>query len=106
MVLQGQSVEGESLADILFYPLTEFRVFYLPAFQPWRQVFLRLGQISAVVEPAQFLQAVIQSLSGQMIQGVSQKVNIAALPDRLRDHCGNGSLESRMIIRGHELHAP
>ena len=30
----------------------------------------------------------------------------AALPDRLRDHCGNGALESRVIIRGHKLHPP
>jgi hypothetical protein len=41
-----------------------------------------------------------------MIQGVSQEMDIAALTDRLREHFGNGALESRVIIRDHKLHPP
>ena len=41
-----------------------------------------------------------------MIQCVSQEVDVATLPDRLRDHFGNGALESRVIIRDHKLHPP
>ena len=109
MVLERPPVEAEGFANALFHPLAELRVFGPSALQPWPQVFLRFGQIPSVPEPARFLPAVIHGFPGQMIQGVSQKVHLAALPDRRRDHFGlrplhkaisNGSLSgSRRTIQ-------
>ena len=69
-----------------------------------RLVCLRFGQIPSVMP--RFLPAIVHGFPGQMIQGVPQKVHIAALPDRLRDHFGNGAFGSRVIMQDHKLHPP
>ena len=51
-------------------PVGERGVFALPARQPGRQIAPRLADIAAVVEPAQFLQAVVVAFSRHVVQGI------------------------------------
>ena len=91
-----EAVEGEGLLDLFFDPRGELRVFGGPALQPCGEVLAGFGAVAPVVEPAQFGQAVIGSLAGQMTLCVAQKVDVAALPCGLGKHLGDGPLEAGM----------
>ena len=49
------------------------------------------GAVAPVVEPAQLGQAVIAGFAREVIQGVAQEVDVAALPARLGQRLGQGA---------------
>ena len=79
MVLAGQPVEGERLLDGLFDPSDELRVAGRPFGDPGGKIAAGLLDVAPVVEPAQLLQAVVVGLARQMVEGVAQEVDVAAL---------------------------
>ena len=79
MVLARQAVEGERLLDGLFDPADEFGVAASPFGDPCSEVLASLLDRAAVVEPAQFLQAIVVGLARQMVQGVTEEVDVTAL---------------------------
>src|SRR4029453_11452470 len=84
VMLGRQAIEGQRAADVLLDPIGELRILALPAGEPRREIMLSLRQVATCVEPAQLLQAVVIGLARQIIERVTQEVNIAALPCRLR----------------------
>jgi hypothetical protein len=77
----------------------------LPAHEPGGEVLLGFGQIAAVIEPPQFLQAVVVGLSRHMVESIAQEVHIAALPGGLREDLHETAPQSLVIVGHHELHA-
>ncbi len=59
MVLARQPVKSQRLIDVFFDPAGEPGILGRPLGKPRRQIAPRLAEIAAIVEPAQFLQAVI-----------------------------------------------
>lgn len=76
--------EGHGLTDVFLDPVREFGVLRPPAGESVRNVALGLGELGAIIEPAQLLQALVVSLPQQIIHGISQEVHIAALLGALR----------------------
>ena len=66
---------------------------------------LRLGEIAAVVQPAQFLQAVVAVLAWKMIERVPEEVDVAALPGGFGQHFGQGAFEAGVVVADGEAHA-
>jgi hypothetical protein len=85
---------GEGLLDGLFDPLGEAWVASRPFGEPGGAVGLGLGEVAAVVKPAQFLQAVVGMLPRQMIEGVSEEVDVAALVGGLAENLADGRSEA------------
>ena len=106
VMLTRQPVEGQGGADLVLDPVGELRILLVPALDPGGEIALRLGEIPAVIEPAQLLQAVVVGLVRQVIQGISQEVNVAALPCRFGHDLGDRVLQPRMVVRDDEFHAP
>ena len=105
VVSNRKTVEGKGFFDILLHPVTELLILFLPLAQPGRQVLMGFFEISSIVNPAQFLQAVVISFAGEMIHGIAQKMDVAALPQRLRQDFSDRLLEPFMIIRHHQVHS-
>src|SRR3546814_12619064 len=74
-----QPVEGEGLLYRLLGPVGEPGIFGAPSGEPLGEIGEGLGEVAPVVEPAQFLQAVVVALPWQVIERVPQEVNVAAL---------------------------
>src|SRR3546814_3969665 len=72
-------VEGEGLLDRLLGPVGEPGIFGAPSGEPLGEIGAGLGEVAPVVEPAQFLQAVVVGLPWQVIERVPQEVHVAAL---------------------------
>ena len=79
MVLTGEPVEGERLLDRFLDPSDEFRVAGSPFGDPCGEVRARLLDRTAVVEPSQFLQAVVVGLARQVVESVTEEVDVTAL---------------------------
>ena len=79
MVLARQAIEGERLLDGLFAPADEFGVATSPFGDPGGEVAAGLLDRAPVVEPAQLLQAVVIGLARQVIEGVAEEMEVAAL---------------------------
>ena len=71
MVLERQAIEGERLLDGLLDPGDELWGAGAPFGDPGRQISAGLLDRAPVVEPAQFLQAVVVGLARQMVEGVA-----------------------------------
>jgi hypothetical protein len=71
MVLAREAVEGERLLDRFLDPTDQLRIAGSPFGDPCGEVLAGFLERAAVVEPAQFLQAVVVGLSGQMVVGVA-----------------------------------
>src|SRR3546814_2540950 len=69
-----QPVEGEGLLDRLLGPVGEPGIFGAPSGEPLGEIGAGLGEVAPVVEPAQFLQAVVVGLPWQVIERVPQEV--------------------------------
>src|SRR3546814_20262791 len=70
-----------SRTDTLFPYTTLFRspgIFGAPSGEPLGEIGAGLGEVAPVVEPAQFLQAVVVGLPWQVIERVPQEVHVAA----------------------------
>jgi hypothetical protein len=75
VVLARQHVEGQRLADGVLGPIGQLRIAGLPALQPGGQVGLGFLQVAPVVQPTQFLQAVVVGLARQVVQRIAQEVS-------------------------------
>ena len=64
-----------------------------------------LSEITPVVKPAQPLQAVVIDLARHVIQRITQKMHVAALPGRLREHFTDRRLQPLMIVGDDKLDA-
>src|SRR5215472_2732983 len=82
MVLARQPVKGQGLVDILFDPTGELEVFAGPFSEP--EIAARLGEVAAIIEPTQLLQAVVIDATWHVVERVAQKMHVAALIGRLR----------------------
>src|SRR3546814_2094034 len=89
-----QPVEGEGLLDRLLGPVGEPGIFGAPSGEPLGEIGAGLGEVAPVVEPAQFLQAVVVGLPWQVIERVPPEVHVAAL--RSEEH--TTELQSLMCI--------
>src|SRR3984885_3862765 len=63
------------------------------------------GLQAAVVEPAQFLQAVVVGLARQMVQRVAEEVDVAALEGGFGKHLADGCAKACVIVGDDELDA-
>jgi len=79
MMLTGEPTEGEGLLDRLLDPSDELGIANSPFGDPSGEVLAGLLDRTAVVEPAQLRQAVVIGLAGQVIKGVAEEVDVAAL---------------------------
>lgn len=66
---------------------------------------LGLGEIAPVVEPAQFLQAIVAMLSRQVIERVPEEMHVAALPGRFRDDLADRRDQAGMVVGDDQLDA-
>jgi hypothetical protein len=76
-MLARLAVEGPGLLDALLDPSAELRVFGGPALQPRPEMEAGLGGVAAVVEPAQFGQAVVVGLAWEVIGGPRNLARVA-----------------------------
>ncbi len=90
MMLARKPVEGERLLDRFLDPSDEFRIAGSPFGDPRGEVLARLLDPTAVVEPAQFLQSVVVGHARQMVEGVAEEVDVAALEGDLGKDLADG----------------
>src|SRR5450631_2634285 len=90
MVLARQPVEGEGLLDGFLDPADELRIAGSPFGDPCGEVLVSLLDRTTVIEPAQFLQAVVVGLARQVIEGVAEEVDVAALESGFGKHLADG----------------
>ncbi len=64
-----------------------------------------LRKIPPVVQPAQLLEAVVVGLTGEIIQRITEEVDVAPLPGGIGQHLGEGFFEPRVIVGDDELNA-
>lgn len=81
VMLAWQSQEGQCLFDCLLDPTGQARIACRPLGEPGREIGLGFVEVAPVVEPSQFLQAVVAMLSWQVIKGVAQKVYVGAVEE-------------------------
>ena len=74
VVLARQTVEVQGLADVGFDPIRELGIAGRPAREPRLEVLLGFFEIASVIEPAQLLAAVVVSLAGEIVEGVTKEV--------------------------------
>lgn len=106
VMLRRKPVKAQRLVDVLLHPCAQLPVPALPLLKPRRQVPARLLQVATVVQPPQLLQAIVVRLARQVVKRVAQKMHVAALPDRFREHFGDARPKTRVVVAHHELHAP
>src|SRR3546814_12043031 len=100
-----QPVEGEGLLDRLLGPVGEPGIFGAPSGEPLGEIGAGLGEVAPVVEPAQFLQAVVVGLPWQVIARVPQEVHVAALVCGAGQHLAARRAQAGMLAGADELAA-
>ena len=106
MVLARQAVEGEGLLDVLLDPGDEAGVARAPFGEPGGEIARGPPRpIAAVVEPAQLLQAVVVGLARQVVEGVPEEVDVAALEGGLGQDLADGGPQAGVIVGDDELDA-
>jgi hypothetical protein len=58
---------------------------------------------AAIVEPAQFLQAVVVHLARHVIERVPEEMHVAALPRHLGEHFPDRCLETLVVVGDDKL---
>src|SRR3546814_7083442 len=98
--------------DTLFPYTTVFRspvgepgIFGAPSGEQRGEIGAGLGEVAPVVEPAQFLQAVVVGLPWQVIERVPQEVHVAALVCGAGQHLADRRAQAGMIVGDDELGA-
>ena len=76
MVLAWQPVEGERLLDGVFDPGDELLVASVPLADPSCEIAAGLFDRAPVIEPVQFLQAIVIGLACQVVEGVAQEMHV------------------------------
>ena len=90
MMLARQPVEGEGFLDGFLDPGDELGIAGSPFGDPCGEVLAGLLDRTAIIEPAQFLEAVVVGLARQVIEGVAQEVDVAALEGGLGEDFADG----------------
>src|SRR3546814_3682989 len=89
----------------LLGPVGEPGIFGAPSGEPLGEIGAGLGEVAPVVEPAQFLQAVVVGLPWQVIERVPQEVHVAALVCGAGQHLADRRAQAGMIVGDDELGA-
>jgi hypothetical protein len=66
---------------------------------------MSLGGVAAVVEPAQFCEAIVVGFAREIVECIAKEMNVAALPCGLWEDFSDGALEAWMIIGNGEANA-
>ena len=98
VVRPGQAVEGQRFEDVGFDPIDQLRILGLPFADPRRQISLGFLDVAPVIDPAQFLKAIVVGLARQIALGIAQEMHITALPCGFRQHHSDRFLEAGMIV--------
>lgn len=93
------------LLNGLLDPGGEAGVARLPLQEPGREIGTGLGEVAPVVEPAQFLQAVVAGLARQVVEGVAEEVNVAALVGGLGQDLADRGAKAGVVVGDDELDA-
>jgi transposase len=81
VVLARQPEEGQRLHDGLLRPARHARILARPLGQPCGEIDLGLGEIAAVIKPAQLLQAIVAVLLGQMVERIPEEVDVGPVEE-------------------------
>jgi transposase len=81
VVLARQPEEGQRLLDGLLRPARHARILARPLGQPCGEIDLGLGEIAAVIKPAQLLQAIVAVLLGQMVERIPEEVDVGPVEE-------------------------
>ncbi|MBB5574623.1 hypothetical protein GGD50_003252 [Rhizobium paranaense] len=101
-----QAEEGQRLLDDLLDPAGQPRIFARRFGEPGRKVGLGLGEIASVVDPSEFLQAIVAVLARQVVERIPEEMHVTALPGRFRYHFADCRDQSGMVVGDDELHTP
>lgn len=104
-MLSRQPEEGQGLFDGILGPACQARIACRPFGKPCGKISPGLCEIAPVVEPAQFLQAVVAVLPRQMIERVPEEVHVAALPGGFGDHLADRCHQAGVIVGHNQLDA-
>lgn len=104
VVLSRQPEEGQGLFDGILGPACQARIACRPFGKPCGKISPGLCEIAPVVEPAQFLQAVVAVLPRQMIERVPEEVHVAALPGGFGDHLADRCHQAGVIVGDRDQH--
>ena len=104
-MLPRQPIKAQRFLDIFFDPSAQLGIAFAPLQQPGRQILAGFLRVSPVIDPAQFLQAIIVRFPRQLIECIPQKVNIAALPHCFGQRFLNRTAQAGLIVADHELHS-
>ena len=88
---------------VILYPTTKLGIALFPFSQPGSKVLLGFLEISPIIKPSQLGEAVIVSLSWEMVESIAQEVNVAALPGGFWEHFLNGLDQAAVVIGNREL---
>lgn len=102
VVLARQAKEGQRAFDGLLHPVVSQAA--RPFGQPCGEIGLGLGEIAPVVEPSEFLQAIVAVLARQVIERVPEEVHVA-LPGGFGDHLADRRDQAGMVVRDNHLDA-
>src|SRR5208282_1622598 len=105
MVLARQAIEGEGFFDRFLDPVDELLIAVAPFGDPGGKVAAGLLDISPIIKPAQFLQAVVVGLAWEVVQSVAEEVDVASLDGGLREDLADGRAKARVIVSDDELDA-
>jgi hypothetical protein len=104
VVLAGQQEEGEGLLDVRLDPSAQLGVLLRPALQPAGQVGARFQHRVSFIKPGQLGDAVVGVAAAELVTGVAQEVDVAALPAGFGEDFHDGALEAGMIVADDHLH--
>ena len=93
-----QTVEGTGLRDVLLDPVAELRVGLLPTGNPSGEILLGLGQVASVIEPPEFLQAVVACFPRHVVQSVAQEMQVATLPGGFGQDLHEASAQVLVVV--------
>jgi hypothetical protein len=80
VVCRRVAKERKGLFDAGFGPFAQPRIAHLPLLQPLAQMLAGFLYAAAVVDPAQFDQAVRVGFARKIVERITQEVDLATLP--------------------------
>src|ERR1700712_5508538 len=98
MMLPREPVEGERVLDDFLDPTRQLLIARRPFLQPRSEISFGLRDLATVIDPAQFLQAVVVGLARQMIERVAQKMHVTALEPGFRQDLADSRPQASVIV--------
>lgn len=87
-------------------PVAELRLARLPLLEPRGQIAAGFFDVAALVEPAEFGEALAVGLAGEVVDGVSQEMDVAALPHGFWQDLADGLAQPFVVVADGELYTP